>query len=255
MRGLTAFTLCVPYYRQPLMLKRQIEEWRKYPPGVEVIVVDDGTPDAMEHAERILRENADDELLARVQLFRILIDRPWNREGARNLAAHHVDTEWLCHVDIDHVLPADTATMLTRAFDPQPKKLYRFARYRVGAADATRQRDAISRSSEFGQVHPHIDSYLVTKANYWNVGGYDEDYAGVLGGGGEFLERAFKALKPDVVPAPACLHVYTRNAIADSSDRFCSRDVKPGQAIDKTKRGGRSSRPATHLRFPWARLI
>lgn len=255
MRGLTAFTLCVPYYRQPLMLRRQIEEWRKYPVGVEVILVDDGTPDPNEHAERILREQDDGELLDRVRLYRILIDKPWNREGARNLAATHVDTEWLCHIDIDHVMPAETATYLTRVFDAQPRKIYRFARFRVGAADETRRRDALSPLAEFGPVHPHIDSYLMTRSHYWAIGGYDEDYAGVLGGGGEFLERTFKALRPDIVPAPACLHVYTRRAIADASDRFCSRDVRPGQALDKQKRGGRSTRPTSWLRFPWARLI
>ena len=38
-------TLCVAYYRQPLMLARQLAEWERFPPGIEILVVDDGSPE------------------------------------------------------------------------------------------------------------------------------------------------------------------------------------------------------------------
>ena len=153
-----AFTLVVPFYRNCAMLARQLEEFEAYPPGVSLIVVDDGSP---EPARDILQA-ASEQLRRRLHLYRITKDIPWNREGARNLGAAKTCTDWLVHVDIDHILPAAACTHLLE-LTVQPEFWYRFKRWRNGRADETRQKDAIPRDVEFGEIKPHIDSYLMAR--------------------------------------------------------------------------------------------
>src|SRR5262245_19589797 len=211
-------TLIIPYYRNPLMLRRQLEEIAKYPPDDwRVIIVDDGSP---EPAEPIVREWMTEclwrqqcpDFAPEMRLYRIDVDIPWNREGARNLASQECQTEWMVHVDIDHVLPAECARRLVRGqfFEPDPAKWYRFPRFRVGAADETRMKDKIPRAQKFGAIHPHIDSYLCTREQYKRAGGYNEKmFSGILGGGSEFLRRLERfGGERSILPADINLHVY-----------------------------------------------
>lgn len=241
------FTLIVPYYRNPAMLRRQAEEWAQYPPEVTVVVVDDGSPSPW---------SADDVLAggrapgARVEVYRIDVDIPWNRNGARNLGTFVAETKWILHVDVDHVLPVASARELaTRVFDPE--KWYRFRRFRVGAADETRQKDALPPEAEFGEVKPHVDSFLCARAAFDAVGGYDEDYSGSLGGSAPFLKRMEKRFGEAVVLPYAPLHVYTTFAVADASDRTLSRDRSRFKKL-RARKGDEAPRPG--LRFPWHRV-
>lgn len=247
MRG---FTLIVPYYRNAAMLDRQVIEWEQYDEKIKVICIDDGSP---EPALPIIQARASQDLLSRVRLYRITVDIPWNREGARNLAAQECGTEWLVNVDIDHILPAKAAAAMLEQ-DIREGRWYRFPRFRVGKADETRRKDKLPDDCEFGRIHPHIDSYLVTKAMYWQAGGYDEDFAGCLGGGSEFLRRLERTGgAPKLLDDPVCLHVYTRDKIRDASDWSLSRDTSQGKAIAKKKPAG--TLPENPIRFPWVREL
>lgn len=240
------FTLIVPYYRQPLMLRHQLSAWEEYPPAVRVILVDDGSP---EPAREVIAAHASAGLRERVALYRIGVDIPWNRGGARNLGTHVAATDWIVHVDIDHVLPADFARRLIE-FDADRRTWYRFERYRVGRADETRRKDKIADDVEFGKIHPHIDSYLCTRDLYWQAGGYNEDFSGCLGGGTDFLKRMERLAPPALVPEPMHLLVFTRSVAEDASDRTLSRDRTAGKALQR-KIGGRP--PSSHLRFTWSK--
>jgi hypothetical protein len=249
---LETVTLVVPFYRNSGMLKRQLREWEYYPSGVKVIVVDDGSPEA---AKPIIEAAASEALRERLELYRILVDIPWNREGARNLGAHHVSSRWLIHVDIDHVLPASGAVELLE-FEPNAKNWYRFPRWRKGRADETRKKDQIPDALDFGQIHPHIDSYLITKSLYWDTGGYDEDYSGCLGGGNAFLRRLEeRAGPPRLLPEKIPLHVYTRTEISDASDWSLSRDTTEGKKRWKVKTASKNTRPKNPMRFKWERVL
>lgn len=242
-----AFTLVVPYYRNPVMLGHQLQAWEEYPAVVSFALVDDGSP---EPARDVVMARASTLLRQRITLYRIGVDIPWNRGGARNLGTREAPADWVVHVDIDHVLPPETARALLD-FDADPRRWYRFERYRVGRADETRRKDKIADDVEFGKIHPHIDSYLVTRELYWRAGGYNEDFSGCLGGGTDFLKRLEKLAAPELVPAPAHLRVYTRSVAVDASDHALSRDRGPGKALQR-KLGGR--KPTSHVRFPWQRV-
>lgn len=249
---MTEFTLIVPYYRNPLMLVRQINEWIHYPEGVKIICVDDGSP---EPAWPIMSEAGPLYFWGnRLQLYRIGVDIPWNRGGARNLGAHVAETEWILHADIDHVLPADAALALLD-FQPSPKHWYRFPRFRKGKADETRKKDKVPDDCEYGEIHPHVDSYLVRRDVYWQVGGYDEDFSGCLGGGNMFLHLLEKHQPSELLTTPIRLEVYTRSEIADASDCTLSRDKEEytRRRRDWIKRG--CPKAKNPLRFPWTREL
>jgi glycosyltransferase involved in cell wall biosynthesis len=242
------FSLLVPYYRQPRMLREQIRLWNAYPEGVQIILVDDGSP---EPALPIVEECASGWLKQRLSVYRIGIDVPWNRGGARNLATKEAATDWIVHVDIDHVLTGDCAKRLLD-FTPDPKRWYRFERYRNGKADDTRKKDKIPPFLDYGKIHPHIDSYLCTKEAYWKAGGYNEDFSGCLGGGSPFLALMESTNGPSaMLPSDISLQVYTRSVVADSSDHTLSRDRGEFSRRKATlKKPYRGHNP---IRFPWTK--
>lgn len=239
------FTLIVPYYRNPAMLARQCEEWNKYGDNVDVICVDDGSP---EPAEPILREHCHN---SRVRLLRITKDIAWNRGGARNLGAMQAKTDWILHVDIDHVLLSATYDALG-GFTPAAGHWYRFSRYRVGAADFTRNKDDLDRSAEFGKIKPHMDSYLCNRDTYLWLGGYDEDYSGGLGGGTPFVRELQNAGTMIDLPEPYILHVHTTDSVPDASDIHLSRDTSRFKNLQKKKKNGVPKKPM--CQFEWMEI-
>ena len=232
------------------MLARQIQEWQHYPSELRIILVDDGSPIP---ALPVVAQ-ASDALKSRLRLYRILIDKPWHRSGARNLAAAKCDTDWLCSIDIDHVLPAASAVRLVE-YEPNENFWYRFRRFRVGKADATRRKDKIADDVEFAEIHPHIDSHLMPIEMFRKLGGYDEMFSGCLGGGTDFLRRMewhFGA--PLMLPSDIALHVFTMHAIPDASVTSLSRDTRPGKEIARRKSANRA-KPVPSLAFPWERQL
>lgn len=244
-----SFSLIVPYYRNPDMLREQFGFWAGYPAGVQVILVDDGSP---EPAIDVIKQcRARFRMPRSLQVLRILTDIPWNRGGARNLGTHVATTPWLVHVDIDHVLSIESAQHLL-SFEADASRWYRFRRVRIGRADETRQKDKIPADQEYGEIHPHIDSYLCTAANYWAAGGYDEDYSGCLGGGTPFCRELERRLgPPGLVPGIPHLEVYTRSVVADASDLTLSRDRSEYARRKKLKEVCGKTRGVNPLRFRW----
>lgn len=242
-----SFTLVIPYYDQPAMLRRQDEEWRGYPDAVRVVVVDDGSP---EHpADAVLPADSV------AEVYRIGVDIPWNRNGARNLGAKVAKTPWILHTDIDHVLPVESSVELasTEGRTLDSTAWYRLRRFRVGRADETRRKDALPEDCTFGEIKPHVDSFLTTTELYWRAGGYDEDFSGSLGGSSLFLFHMEQEAGPaGLVQAP--LHVLTRSVVPDASEPKLSRDRSRYERIRAEKRRAGNPKPASHLRFPWERV-
>lgn len=239
-------TVIIPYYRAPVMLQKQLEVIALYPPGYRVIVVDDCSPEPAEDILPCWPERS----LPSVDLYRIDTDIPWNREGARNLGAHLADTPWILHVDIDHVLPVDSAgKLLQTSLDTDC--WYRFSRFRVGVADDTRKKDTIHDGMEYGPIKPHIDSYLCTRDLYWEAGGYDEDYSGSLGGGGPFLKMMKRTAGEAQVFEDIHLEVYTRSVVPDASVWDLSRDKVEFKNNHRRKGRVKGQNP---LRFDWRKV-
>lgn len=238
-------SLILPYWMQPKMLRKQLNTIAEYPPEIEVIVVDDCSEIP---AESVLED------FDKISLYRVTERRDWNRSMCRNLGAKVAETPWIIQVDTDHVLPPDAAARLLE-HGLNPGSWYRFPRFRVGKADETRNKDAIPRDQEYGQIHEHTDSYLITKANYWRTGGYDPDYAGCLGGGGAFLARLEKMLGPSAsLPIDIHLEVHTRHSIPDASVSGLNRDTSEYKRRKKEKEARGDTTPKNPIRYPYERV-
>jgi hypothetical protein len=160
------------YYENPSMLELQWKEISAYSDAlkshIEVIVVDDGSPH--NPAAAVLRP----EPLPRFSIFHIERDIPWNQDAARNIGAHEAKARWLLLTDIDHVVPEKTLEQIL-ALKRDPDVFYSFGRIKF---DSGETRD------------PHPNSYLMTKRMYWDIGGHDEDFAGIYGKDVLFRARA-----------------------------------------------------------------
>lgn len=241
-------TIILCYYRQPLMLAKQLANWREYSAAAreyfELMVIDDGSP---EPASDII--NASDG----VQLYRVAKDIPWHRNPCRCLGAMQCDTPWMIQTDLDHILPTKSADALLETA-VNPKRWYRFPRWRVGMADETRMKDSIQRSCEFGRVKEHGDSFLITRELFLKSP-YDSSYSGFLGGGSPFLKRMESIAPVELLPDDVCLHVYTRHVIPDASITMLSRDTSQYSKVRKEKERKGDTVPKMNLDFEWSRVF
>lgn len=165
------FTLVLPYYENSLFLAKQIEGWWKLAPELRArmsaVIVDDGSPDHT--AERVLAHRS---LPFPIRLFRIDVDRRWNWLAARNIGLHYAAPGWVLVTDMDHVVPEATVRSVIDGAHA-PGVIYAFSRVEHTGAPAA----------------PHSASFLLTKAMFWKVGGYDERLSGHYGTDGDWRLR------------------------------------------------------------------
>ena len=169
-------SLVMAYYDNADMLLRHFEAWEKYPRELKArmrfIVVDDGSP--KRPAWGAYKDFGGLPHTLKFALFRVVPNIPWNQDGARNLALKHSETEWTFMTDMDHLLSAEQAArMLT--IDAQPKTYYM-------------PDQLLTNGDSLGRPHPN--TYLMRTADFWGMGGYDEDFAGYYGSDGNFRRCA-----------------------------------------------------------------
>jgi len=249
------------------MLEAQTDVIKDYPAGIKVIIVDDGSPEPAldvinkfptlvsktgENRDGINTTQQGDTNNSPLSLYRINVDIPWNREQARNLGAYVADTQWIIQVDIDHVLPVACAKRLLE-LSLNPKNWYRFPRYRLGKADETRKKDTLSPDVEYGKIHPHVDSYLVTRDMLLSSP-YDERYSGCLGGGTPFTARMKRLYgEPRMLPEDVFLQVHTKHKVKDASISTLSRDTS--EYVRRREQIGANDKPPKMLLHPWHKVI
>lgn len=229
-------TLVMPYYDNPEMFVTQQQQWRDFPNPLKarlrVIVVDDCSP-RWPALPNLLRDTG-----VNLQLYRTLVDVRWNWLFCRNLAMAKAETEWALMTDMDHVLrPKVFARLLEHELDP------RFA-YRLSRVDAP----------NMTPYKPHPNTWLMTRALFDRVGGYDETFSGFYGTDGEFRDRVV-ATAGVVVMLPHEMVRYERTVIADASTTTYTRKEPDDKAnvrriIAERRPGWKPKR----LSFPYERL-
>lgn len=166
-----------PYYENPGMLERQVENWNSYGrtgKNLHIILVDDGSPDnpALPIFENVKHKK---------NLFRIKENIPWGQHHARNVGAKEAGrlsgkqswNPWLFMSDIDiMVTPEAFYEICETEFDP--RRYHTFERNFVGNV----------RDPKY-----HCNTFMVKHKNFWSINGYDCDYCGAYGGDGEFLRQ------------------------------------------------------------------
>lgn len=171
---MNSITLVMPYYENPGQLKRQYALLRSMPEtvrhNVRVIIVDDCSEKGRAFVEKIGMP---------LEVYRIKPPKvPWNQDAARNIGAHHAVTDWLFLTDIDHEIPKETWMHVVNA-ELIPHAVYRFSRMSAPVPPET----------ENTTYKPHPNTWLVSRHQYENAGGYDERFAGYYGTDGDFRDR------------------------------------------------------------------
>jgi glycosyltransferase involved in cell wall biosynthesis len=169
-------SIIVPYYGPPEGIRQTFALAEHYPPEVELIVVDDGCDVELSWSAP---------LSARVLRFpgpKV----PWNLPACVNMAARVADGEWLFLSAADHLLhpnmiPALLGGVLMLSRPPG------------------NQYGVFRRLSWRGEELPGTGILLVRAATFRAIGGYDEQYCGAYGYGGNDLLRRLPA-DPVTIP-------------------------------------------------------
>lgn len=254
--------LCMPYYRNPGMLRRHLAVWREewsadLRSAVEVVIVDDGSPEESA-AEAIAGEDLDGVGLS---LYRVMDDRPWHQHGARNLAAHVATADYVLMTDMDHVLPAETLAEVLRRIPLAVGEALTFGRVDAPAgrpwrADGWRSMAPTVRDD--GSLKHHVNSFAMARDLYWSVGGYDERYCGVYGTDQRFRSRLWAAASETHLDGHPLIRVG-RDVLPDASTRNVKRKNDDCRglvraAIDRAIRMSGDETPCT-LKFEWERVL
>ena len=159
-------TIAHTFYDQHNMLPLHTAAWANHPPGVRHVLVDDCSPTPI----------ACHEVPSNVAIYRIDRDIPWNMAGARNLAFHVAQTDWVLSADIDHVITAETLLQLRNLDYADDNVAHRLKRRRSDGSVGT---DAII-------------CILMNRARYIGIGGHDEDFAGSYGREETFFDQCLR---------------------------------------------------------------
>lgn len=244
-----ALTLVLPFYRNLSMLAEQQRVWMDYPAALRaalhVIVVDDGSPKKQSPGQKQLFARG----LGSLRLYRCGVDIRWNWLFARNLGVDQAKTDWVLLTDIDHVLPVETLRRLVEGHLDETA-VYRLARVDAPHCWPYAIADCAVRESK--RFHPN--TWLLTRAMYDRIGGYDERLSGCYGTDGEFRDRVHAEAKA-VVLLPDVLVRYSREVLPDASTTVFTRKGDPTNDDELLRRRQERAcitgwRPL-RLTFPW----
>ncbi len=220
-------TLVMSHFMNLGMLAEHQKVWMSYSAKLRaklhVIVVDDCSPHGARPTAAMMTATG----LASFRLYRILKKVRWNWLAARNLGMDQATTDWVLMTDIDHVLPTETLRwILTAPLDPRDV-------YRLQRVDAPHQWPYTLQDCTPYKYHP--DTWLMTRAMFDAVGGYDERLSGCYGTSGEFRDRVQKIAKASQHKEYVMIR-YPREIIADASTTVYTRKCDPANDIDLLQR-------------------
>lgn len=231
-------SVIMPYYDNPTMLLKQLEEFSKMSSEVqellELMIVDDGSP---EHpAGELCAQQLHTFLL---QIYRIDVNVRWNQDAARNIGARHAGKKWLLLTDIDHLIPEGTLRYLMNAHLSE-KAIYKFARLEYDGVTPYK-------------VHPN--TWFMTDKMYERVGGYDERFAGYYGTDWDFRDRTVRAAeKIQQLPCPI-IRVGREHIPDASTPREFGRKSPDDAAAIKKIRDARGKAGPERFRFPYHKVL
>jgi hypothetical protein len=230
--------IAVPYYEAPKMLALQIMYWEKLAERIEVYIVDDGS--RRYPAREVIRKKG---VSFPINIFEVTENIPWNHAGARNLAMSFIQDGWALLTDLDH--------LVTHAMDYQyldEDVVYRPVRYHCKPVGGNIR------------IHPHSDSYVLTKDMFWSIGGYDETFTGYWNGPFEPFRKAMKRQVPMEDTDTVWLSRRSNDTVKDANITEWGRegseyDIRLNPTMRRKQREAMRSYNPKILQFEWHRVI
>jgi hypothetical protein len=235
------FTLVMAYYMNQSMLAEHARLWQSLPAELaarlHVVIVDDGSP---EHSAHEAMRSIGKVPVASLQVWRMLVDIPWNQDACRNLGVREAPTEWLLLTDMDHLVPAETWRRLMLG-QLHKNEVYRFGRVSAPSLELYK---------------PHPNSWAMRRTIYWDCGGYDERLAGNYGTDGDFLVRIRG--RRNIVDLSDVLIRVPREVIPDASTTTLKRKQPEEKEVIRRLLAERAIDPnwqPLHFSFPHERVL
>jgi hypothetical protein len=114
---------------------------------------------------------------------------------ARNIGMHHAAEGWCLLTDMDHVVRPDVMRAVVYG-QHDPDVVYAFSREEHTGVPAA----------------PHSASFLMTRAMFWTIGGYDEALSGHYGTDGDWRRRVAKVAPMQVLRNRLVRYEYVEDA-------------------------------------------
>lgn len=237
-------SLVIRYYDQPLMLAFQIKALAALHSDVKaylhIVIVDDGSPRPA--YDTLLSMDAG--VLAAtpaLNLYRIMVDVPWNQEAATNVGVANVETEFLLHLDIDHVAPQGTLwNLITKPHNTDTVYLFQ----RAWSDGRTRT------------MAPGL--WFLSKALFDKAGGLEERFAGrYLPSDRDFMQRIERRAEGKVQVLKDVLIVHDESEIADASALLGAPHIvgPDGEALYDQILANRGDGPPLRMTYPWEKVL
>lgn len=176
-------TLVQPYYDHQEMLERQLECWNNWPTSVmkrvKIVVIDDGSPKYPFKIDNHWTHPALD-----IKIYRVKKNILWNTPGVKNLGFTVAESDWVVAADMDLTLTAINARKMLKLNYKDKMKVYWPKRHRFSGKGVERIEP------------PHCNSFIMNKQTFWDIGGFDEDFAGGWGREDSHFHDVAKLIMP-----------------------------------------------------------
>ncbi len=228
-------TIVMAYYENSNMLARHYAAFAAMAEPVReclrLILVDDGSPNYPLQPQPCGVEQ---------EVYRMGVDVRWNQDACRNLGVDRAPPGWVLMTDIDHLIPEWVLSgLMHRKLDSET--VYRFSR---------------RSEPDMSEYKPHPNSWLMTKAMFDKIGGYDERFAGLYGTDGEFRDRVNAKATVQILDLP--LVRVPREVTPDASTTtYLRKQPEDAEGIPRVKmlRAMEGEWVTKRLSFPWTRVV
>lgn len=229
-------TICLSYFNQVDTLKYHLNIWKNFDDVMKeffnFIITDDCSLNKIEDV-------LDLKDLPSLKIYRVIDDLVCNISGVRNLCAQKCSTDWMLIIDMDTIVNKDMALEIMKII----------TKYELSNGHAFKfNRKVLNNSSheKNNKMHPAV--CLIKKADYWKVGGCDEDLVGHYGQ----TDPMFWYRAKDIIKVHEMKHIFLE--YNDDGEANINRDTKHNRELFNKKKK-KKNWSSDYIRFKYLEIL